>query len=211
MQNKLNGLRAYLSGPMEFADDSGTKWRDQITPFLKDMGIIVLDPTKTTHQGKSESDLHKEIQHLKKAEEWHKLSEMFKPIRNFDLRLVDVCDFMIVLIDQDIPMCGTWEELFLANREKKPILLVWQGGKSMVSSWMFATIDPSYIFADFDSLKERLISLNNDEYPMDDRWVLVNDHGIHVRPENAPKKPERAPEIDNSERLPGTEYISSKF
>jgi hypothetical protein len=52
--NYLNGKMVYLCGAMFGYDDSGIGWRDMLTPNLREMGIEVVDPTKTTANGVGE-------------------------------------------------------------------------------------------------------------------------------------------------------------
>ena len=44
--NRLCGTRTYLAGAMDRVKDGGIGWRNDITPFLEDMGVVVLDPCK---------------------------------------------------------------------------------------------------------------------------------------------------------------------
>ena len=44
--NRLSGQRVYLAGAMDRVQDRGAGWRDKITPFLEDMGVIVFNPLK---------------------------------------------------------------------------------------------------------------------------------------------------------------------
>ena len=37
--------------------------------------------------------------------------------------MVDICDFLVVNLDLDVHATGTYEELYWANRMKKPILV----------------------------------------------------------------------------------------
>ena len=46
-----------------------------------------------------------------------------KQIRPVDLRMVDICDFLIVNLDLEVHATGTYEELYWANRCIKPILV----------------------------------------------------------------------------------------
>ena len=42
--NRLKGMRTYLAGAMDRVPDGGAGWRDKITPLLKKMGVVVLNP-----------------------------------------------------------------------------------------------------------------------------------------------------------------------
>ena len=44
MNNRLKTQRVYLAGAMDRVVDRGTGWRDDITPFLEKLDIIVFNP-----------------------------------------------------------------------------------------------------------------------------------------------------------------------
>ena len=69
-----------------------------MTPYLKKMGLTILDPTdKPVSQcryneiGDEKEHIHK----LKKLRRWDELRTMAKEIVLVDLRMVEVSDFMI--------------------------------------------------------------------------------------------------------------------
>ena len=174
--NNLKGLRCYLSGPIEYCENAGTKWRDEITPQLKEMGVIVYDPTKMFAPDRiSDVERLKQIQEAKANEDWDTVAKLARPVRNFDLRLVDKSDFLIAFIDPDIQMCGTWHEVFKANEQKKPILLVWKGGKPRVSGWMYGTLPHKYFFETFKDAVQHLEDLDCGDEEFDNRWVIVDE------------------------------------
>ena len=45
--HRLKGLRAYLAGPIDNADDDGVGWRVEMTKFLEPFGVTVFDPKKS--------------------------------------------------------------------------------------------------------------------------------------------------------------------
>jgi nucleoside 2-deoxyribosyltransferase len=115
---------------MDRVPDRGATWRDNITPFLEEMGSIVFNPiTKPTNTGLEDSDSHTVKTKLKRTERYDELAEMMKVIRRVDLRLVDISDFLVVNLNLDIHPCGTYEEIFWANRQKKPIIIHMEQGK----------------------------------------------------------------------------------
>ena len=92
--NRLKNQRVYLAGAMDRVVDRGATWRDNITPFLEEMGVVVFNPiTKPTTTGMEDSDSHAIKTKLKQKERYDELSEMMKVIRRVDLRLVDISDF----------------------------------------------------------------------------------------------------------------------
>lgn len=179
--NRLRGLRCYLAGPMEFADDYGAGWRDEMGEFLESLGVIVINPIKTTHKnGLTEVDLVRNIKEAKETQDYEQLTQIARDIRTLDLRFVDVSDFIIGRVNQNIKMCGTWEELFTANRQKKPILLNWEGGKDNASTWILGTIDHNDIYDNWEDIKNYLIQIDNGSLvPQNKRWVFLHEHIHH--------------------------------
>jgi nucleoside 2-deoxyribosyltransferase len=164
MLNRLSKQRVYLAGAMDRVADRGATWRDNITPFLEQMGVIVFNPiTKPTTTGMEDHDSHVIKTKLKQKERYDELSEMMKVIRRVDLRLVDISDFLIVNLNLDIHPCGTYEEIFWANRQKKPIIVHMEQGKNSAPDWLFGTIPHQTIFSSWDDIKEYLTHINASE------------------------------------------------
>lgn len=160
--NRLKNQRVYLAGAMDRVPDRGSSWRDSITPFLEEMDIIVFNPIKKpTDIGLEDRDSHLLRQELKKQNDYSKLAIVMKTIRAVDLRLVDISDFLIVNLNLDIHPCGTYEEIFLANRQKKPIIIHMEQGKNNTPDWLFGTIPHQMIFSSWDEIKQYLTHINN--------------------------------------------------
>jgi hypothetical protein len=137
---------------MDRVHDGGKGWRERITPKLKKVGVVVIDPCdKPIDVGQEieNKDLRKK---LKSEEKYKELAELMKPIRSVDLRFCDVSDFIIVYLDMSTSMIGTLEELFWANREKKPILVWCPQGKNQAPDWLFATVPHEHIFSTEEEL-----------------------------------------------------------
>tara|TARA_R110000824_G_scaffold356303_2_gene543547 strand:+ start:884 stop:1432 length:549 start_codon:yes stop_codon:yes gene_type:complete len=176
MVNHLNNMRCYLAGPIDYAEDDGIGWRDDITEFLEPMGVYIFNPCR-----KPVADaIYKEVEEektkmvgLKKAHRYLELSQRMKEIVHFDLRMVDVSDFVIVYINPDIPTFGTIHELIISSTQRKPTLLVMEGGKANCPNWLFGIIDFNFIFEDFHDLQEYLIQINRGNIDADlSRWVF---------------------------------------
>lgn len=162
MNNRLYNQRVYLAGAMDRVKDRGSTWRDNITPFLQNLGIVVFNPIKKpTVLGQEDEATHKLKLQLKADQNYSELSELMKTIRSVDLRLVDISDFLIVNLDLDIHPCGTYEEIFWANRQKKPIIIHMVQGKQNAPDWLFGTIPHEMIFSSWDSIKEYLNHVNS--------------------------------------------------
>jgi len=176
MYNRLKNQRVYLAGAMDRVADRGNGWRDNITPFLQDLGIIVFNPIKKpTILGQEDEQTHKFKLKLKAEKNYDELSQLMKVIRSVDLRLVDISDFLIVNLDLDHYACGTWEELYLCNRSKKPILIHIEQGKEHMPDWLFGTLPHQWFFTEWEDMKSYLLHINNDaniEYH--NRWRFFN-------------------------------------
>jgi nucleoside 2-deoxyribosyltransferase len=174
--NRLHSQRVYLAGAMDRVPDRGTTWRDSITPFLQKLGIEVFNPiSKPSNVGLEDCDVHSIKTKLKAKENYDELSSMMKTIRAVDLRLVDISDFLIVNMNLDIHPCGTYEEIFWANRQKKPIIIHMEQGKKHAPDWLFGTIPHQTIFSTWDEIKDYLIHIDSSEnIDTHKRWYFFN-------------------------------------
>jgi nucleoside 2-deoxyribosyltransferase len=155
--NRLKNQRVYLAGAMDRVPDRGVTWRDNITPFLESLGIVVFNPIKKPSiEGSEDEQTHIYKVKLKKEQKFDELSNLMKTIRSVDLRLVDISDFLIVNLDIDQHPCGTYEEIFLANRSKKPVIIHMEQGKNFAPDWLFGTIPHQMIFSSWDEIKDYL-------------------------------------------------------
>lgn len=143
----------YLAGAMDRVPDGGIQWRQQITPWLNSRGIIVLDPTNKPCKIGIENPETRKKRHDAKVNGDYSLLLADKEVRAVDLRMVDKADFIIVNIDLESHPCGTYEEIFFANREKKPILIHCIQGKNLAPDWLFWTFPQENIFGTWDELK----------------------------------------------------------
>lgn len=170
--NKLKGSRCYLSGAMEKVADNGIEWRQAFIPFLENLGVIILDPTNKPTDIAIETPI--KWKELRAAGRFDELRKDIKILRCVDLRMVDVSDFMIVNLDNDINTTGTWEEIFLANRQKKPIVVRIKQGKNQCPLWLFGTLPHQMFFDDWDEIKRYLEKVNEGEAKHLNRWLLFN-------------------------------------
>jgi len=176
MKNRLVNQRVYLAGAMDRVADRGNGWRDNITPFLTDLGVVVFNPIKKPSTiGQEDETTHKLKIKLKLDQNYDELSSVMKVIRSVDLRLVDISDFLIVNLDLEIHPCGTYEEIFWANRQKKPIIVHMVQGKQKAPDWLFGTIPHEMIFSSWESLKDYLLHIHNDsDITTFNRWYFFN-------------------------------------
>lgn len=178
-ENRLRGQRAYLAGAMDRVKDRGAGWRNQITPFLESMGVLVFNPlNKPGSLGCEDQETHIIKNMLKEKENYDELSNLMKTVRSVDLRLVDISDFIIVNLDLNTHPCGTLEEIFLANRSKKPVVLHMEQGKNNAPDWLFGTLPHSMFFSSWEEVKSYLTHIDADRYiNRENRWRFFNLNG----------------------------------
>lgn len=174
--NRLRGQRVYLAGAIDRCPDLGVAWRENITPFLQEKGVNVLNPMcKPTNLGNETIESRNYRTRLKEKENYDQLSIIMKEIRNVDLRMVDISDFLIVNIDLEIHPCGTYEEIFGANRSKKPIIIHMEQGKIKTPDWLFGTLPHSMFFSTWEEVKRYLDYIDSEEFiDTKNRWRFFN-------------------------------------
>jgi len=174
---RLYGSRVYLVGPIDRAKDNGVEWRKALTPFLKEKGIVVLDPTdKKIDMGLENIENRERRLYLKQTKQYDLLSQEIRLLRRVDLRQVDISDFIIVNLDIEIPMSGTAEEIFWANRLKHPVIIMCPQGKDRVFDWLWGTLDHNLFFNNWDEVKGYINQIDNPGYSLsnDKRWILFD-------------------------------------
>jgi len=178
MSKKVNILDksvAYLAGPIDMSEDYGVSYRQEIIEETKKRGIGIkfLDPThKLEALTPDVGEEQEAIRTLKKNRSWTKLRRLMRKIVRSDLRQVDISDFLIVMVDTSIHMCGTYHELILADQQKKPVLVIVKGGKTKASSWLFGIIDPKFMFDNVVDCIDYLDEVNRGKVELNHRWVL---------------------------------------
>ena len=178
IKGKLTNHRAYLAGPIDNAKDDGVGWRQLATPYLKERGIQILDPTDkpvTQCRFNEIGDEKEMIKKLVKLERWDELREIAKEIVLVDLRMVEVADFLIAYIDPDMHICGTYDEIFEALRHRKPTLIVHKGGKARMSMWLRGKLNHNFVFDNFEDLFNYIDALHDGTIEPDyTRWVFFD-------------------------------------
>jgi len=176
MLNRLKNHICYQIGAIDRCPDSGKTWRNEITPFLENMGIIVFNPLKKPMTiGLEDDDNRSTRQKLKQSGKFDEFSKIMKSIRHADLRMVDKCDFVICYIDLDIFAFGTIEEMTICNKTKKPILMVCRQGKLAIPDWAWAMIPHQMMFDTMHELLEYVRHINGSPEINDlGRWIFFN-------------------------------------
>ena len=173
---KLQYHTTYLIGAVDAISIKEAKgWRQDITPFLKSLGIFVLNPMDKPIDGYEEDEVFfKHKNKLKKEGRYQELYELGKPIRSFDLNCVDAANFLIVYLDLDVTLCGTWNELFIADSQRKPCLIVCKQGVQAIPDWLFFTFPSEFFFNSFEYLKKYIRGIHDGSIQNSPRWWFIN-------------------------------------
>lgn len=165
-------LTVYLAGAMEAAVDLGAGWRDELTPFLHQLGLEVLNPCEFEPQQLKGlrpnrlpdyyTNLHGERikprfwHELKQASEPHLYRRFLKYMRriiHYDIKVVEnQVDYVVVYWDAATGKgAGTHAELTTAFLRNIPVYCV---AACEMPAWAKACC--SEIFLNFTDLKEFL-------------------------------------------------------
>ena len=149
---------AYLSGPIENAENDGANWRESITPWLKDeIKHDVFNPVLATR--KIISNLTNTQFREMKDTNPTKYKNLIRQIIDIDIKaVVEETDYLIVDWNKSVFRGGgTHGEITLAYYLKKPIYLINHVPIDDLSSWIFSC--STEVFDSFDDLKIYLSSL----------------------------------------------------
>tara|TARA_B100001989_G_scaffold163142_1_gene117200 strand:+ start:163 stop:654 length:492 start_codon:yes stop_codon:yes gene_type:complete len=151
-------MKAYLSGPIENAENDGASWRQDITLWLKDnLNHEVFNPVSETKN--IIGHLNPSIFRSMKKTDPIEYKNIIREIIKLDLEaLINDSDYLIVKWDKSVLKGGgTHGEVTMAYWIKKPIFIVNSLPIDDMSSWIFSCSD--FIFNDFQSLKKKLTQL----------------------------------------------------
>lgn len=160
MKGFLDRTRVYLIGHMEYKD--GSDWRKKVTKNLEKMGVICFNPYEKPFENDIKED-EKTQERLKKkrAYDMAAVHEHMKEVVAFDLAMVDRSDFIICVINPEIPTYGTTHEIVVANLAKKPIFTVVEGGVDKTPLWLTGLLSPSCFYNSMEEVLEKLQGIHN--------------------------------------------------
>ena len=145
---------AYLSGPIENAENDGAGWRNMMTEWLSsNLNHRTFNPVKETKSIIDEISMEDfRFLKTKNPDEYKKI---FRKIIKIDLEaVVNQADYLIVKWDESVfKGGGTHGEITMAYWLNKPVYLVNNLPINDLSSWVFSCSEE--VFDNFDSLKKR--------------------------------------------------------
>lgn len=177
--SRIANQKVYLAGPIDRCPLDGRVWRDAITPSLENLGLEIFDPlNKPCDDAPEDTESRAERRQWKSNGEYARFSTFMRKVVAIDLRLINTCDFIIALVDLDIHMCGTYEEVIRANDQKKPVLVICPQGKGAVPDWLFGKLPHDLFFNSAAEVLSYLDKVAYDDSPPDhlNRWMFFNNH-----------------------------------
>lgn len=140
-------IKVYLSGPMEYAADGGTGWREVAEKRLLEAGFDTFNPCRSSEGILRRANLGtpEEYNQLKKSiQDNHKDRERYLDVtRQFiKLDLTELRTSHLVLVQVDrVASGGTAGELTLAHHLDIPVVGFCPGDIAQVSGWVLGCID----------------------------------------------------------------------
>lgn len=168
--NKLRGQIAYLAGFIDDDPVGARGWRVELTTFLNARGIGTFNPcdkpiinTKVNEDEKFVAYINQ----LKADGDYDTATEMMREIVRQDLKMVDQSNFVVLFIDRDTHMCGSYSEFTYACMQRKPVLIYCKQGITKISNWIWGLGDYDLFFDDMDKLKQYIADI--------DDGIIIND------------------------------------
>lgn len=176
MKNLLRNTRSYLIGHMENLNGEG--WRKEVEEKLKDRNIKFFNPyIKPFADNIPEDDeARNEMSKWRDTEQYDVLAQRMKQIRGFDLRLCDICDWFIAVINPKVASWGSSEEITTVIREKKTLFIIIDDplGKRACPLWLFGVLPHKYIYNNLDEVIEVIKGIDDGIIKMtSDRFKLL--------------------------------------
>lgn len=189
---KLDRAWCYLSGPMEYVADHGIEWRRKFIERTWNLGLNIdfIDPTNKPGGDEMKVGEDKSVQaKLQQEGKFLQLREYVADYRRYDLRYVDLSDFLVAVIDPQVHMCGTYNEIFFAEAQHKPMFFICDGGLSKLPRWLFDVVDLEdhkkgtrcNVFEDINALVSELKLYDTGAIKMSKKWVLIRKHMEEAR------------------------------
>lgn len=147
-------MHTYLCGAVEHSPDHGRSWRNELTPFLRELGHQVYDPALDDRKTLTEVE-------RREFRQWRttnlpRFQKTVRKIIDYDLSKLEArCDYLIAYWDEYATRgAGTQGEITMAYRRAVPVYLVLNMPIEQVTGWILGCA--TEVFASFDDLKQFL-------------------------------------------------------
>jgi nucleoside 2-deoxyribosyltransferase len=176
--SELDDVKVFLSGAMDLVSDDGVGWRRDLIEKSKAAGLNLrfFDPTDKPGGVAPETGLEKyDIKKSLRDGDWQGAAKKSREVRHVDLRMIDKTDLYIVYIDTTLHACGTYNELFEAESQQKPLFAIMapHHKKYDMPLWLIGIFREEEIFEGNDECIEYLKKINDGKVELDDRWLRI--------------------------------------
>lgn len=164
--HRLRGAVFYLSGPIDCveSEEDAIGWRQNITGFLHSIGAGVFNPLDKPMSTGVESYQNSKYRHgLKQKGRFDEVRDIMKTVCSDDMRLVDNAHALILYIDKEVHMCGSYVETAWAALEKKPIIVMCRQGKAEVPDFLIGITPHRMFFGSWEEVKDYLYKIHTGE------------------------------------------------
>ncbi|KKL24919.1 hypothetical protein LCGC14_2410520 [marine sediment metagenome] len=174
----LDGLRVFLSGPVDRVADDGVLWRKEFKNKCKKakLPFTFFDPChKPKGMGSEIGDEKLRIQRLMKQKKWEQAKIEVKIFSRYDLRMVDLSHLLVLYCDINVHLCGSYEEFVTAKRQHKPCFVIMAEGQEKydIPIWLIQHVDEDEVFNSIEECVTHLKLMYEGKILTDDRWVIV--------------------------------------
>ena len=176
MSHSLNHIEDIMADDRELLVKL-VKQNNTIVDYLKQLELDIVEDYEASVMSEYSEEEKKKMMQLKETGRYFELTERMKDIVHVDLRMVDVSDFLIIYLDLDVGMFGTIHELLNSLAQRKPTLVVINGGRARAPNWLFGIMDYNFMFDSFDDLQIFLNQINDGTIGGDlSRWVFFSNN-----------------------------------
>ena len=199
-KNNLSGHLVYLCGSIDDSPDGGTIWRKEASLFLiNKLNMGVLDPTNKPFLDDSSKENLYTVQYRKQIlneaktlylngnntdskKRLIKIHQEMKKVVRYDFRCIDTSHIVLVCLDMNYRICGTYSEICLARIQKKPVIIFMGPNQTVydLPHWILGQCQPELLFNDFEEVK---IFLEKIAFDLDNKqfesWKLFNFNKIY--------------------------------
>jgi hypothetical protein len=170
--NRLKGHIFYLCGPMDRVKDRGVEWRKDIERFIHtkikggvfnpcdkpiDWGIEDENSRKWRKESIEQANVLYNHGHVHEANKiYEAIYANMKDIVASDLRGIDTSHAIIMHVDIDIHMCGSYCEQTTACLQRKPVVIHCKQGKAKIPDWLFGICHHEMMFDTWSEVKHYL-------------------------------------------------------
>jgi hypothetical protein len=133
----------------------------------------IIDPVERQPAGE-----YQELDRLRADEDWDGFMALAKKIISHDLRYVDHSDFLLCHLFYGVQTCGTWDEVFMARLERKPVFVMMENWKEKAPGWLIGRVGYEMMNENMEEVIERLREIQRGDWkpkgwrPLDERYEI---------------------------------------